>query len=388
MVRRSGTDTCSIFVFVDALGWALLRDREFLLDLLPERHPVETVLGYSCACDPTILTGVSPSEHGHFSFFRYAPERSPFKGLRGLGWVPSAVADRARVRRLLSRGLRRWYGYTGYFELYSVPFRYLPQFEYTETRDLYQPGGINGGQPTVFDYFRDAGLPHHVSDWRQDERTNLAAAEQALTAGHVRAAYVYLAGLDGRMHTHGTRAPAVDRHLAWYEQRLRRLVDVAARQYGDVRVHLFSDHGMADVHDVCDLAARVDRTGYRFGTDYTAVYDSTMARFWFASDAARQAIEAALSDEPAGHLLSDAELAAYGADFSDRSYGESIFLLEPGVLLCPSFMGRKPIAGMHGYRPTHPQSTASYLSNVAVPRPPRRLQDLFGLMLDDVGLAV
>ena len=386
-LARSSGSSCSLFVFVDALGWEVIREREFLADLLTVRRPVETVLGYSCACDPTILTGVSPSEHGHFSFFRYSPSQSPFRGLQLLELLPRALVERARVRRLLSRGLRRLYGFTGYFELYNVPFRHLPEFTYTETRDLYEAGGINGGQLTVFDHFRSAALPYHLSDWRQDEATNLRAAARALEGGTPRAAYVYLAGLDGRMHALGTRAPQVERHLEWYDRELRRLVDTAARQYGEVRLHIFSDHGMADVTDVCDVAGRVDALGYRFGRDYVAVYDSTMARFWFSDPNVRTTVEAALADEPRGRVLSEDELAAYGASFPDGRYGESIFLLEPGVLLCPSFMGLRPIAGMHGYRPTHPTSTASYLSNVEVPRAPHRLQDLFGTMLADVGLA-
>ena len=117
------------------------------------------MLGYSSACDPTILTGKLPREHGHFSFFRFAPEASPFAIWKWLRVIPKFLASRGRVRRLLSRLLRRHLGYTGYFELYNVPFKYLPLLDYSEKRDLYRPGGINGGQPTVFDHFRAAGVP-------------------------------------------------------------------------------------------------------------------------------------------------------------------------------------------------------------------------------------
>ena len=113
--------------------------------------------------------------------------------------------DRARVRNVASRAVRRVLGYTGYFQLYSVPMRVLPMLDYTEKKDIYQAGGINGGQPTVFDHLRREGLPFHMSDWRKSERDNLEKAYQAAGLGRVRAIYLYLAELDGIMHAHGTR---------------------------------------------------------------------------------------------------------------------------------------------------------------------------------------
>ena len=67
----------SLFVFIDAFGWRLLQEHSFLDDLLHTKVPVETVLGYSATCVPTILTGAWPRDHGHFAFFRYDPDASP-----------------------------------------------------------------------------------------------------------------------------------------------------------------------------------------------------------------------------------------------------------------------------------------------------------------------
>ena len=39
--------TLGLFVFIDALGWEVLRRHpKFLADLAPERKPLETILGY------------------------------------------------------------------------------------------------------------------------------------------------------------------------------------------------------------------------------------------------------------------------------------------------------------------------------------------------------
>ena len=73
------TESLDLFVFADALGWAQVQRRAFLADLFPHRAPCATVFGYSAACDPSILTGQLPEEHGHFSFFVYDPAHSPFR---------------------------------------------------------------------------------------------------------------------------------------------------------------------------------------------------------------------------------------------------------------------------------------------------------------------
>lgn len=378
--------TLSLAVFIDAFGWELLRRHQFLEGELAYRGPLETVFGYSSSCDPTILTGTLPRTHGHFSFFYYDPERSPFAGFDRLASLPPAIVERGRVRHLMSRAVAWWKGFTGYFQLYAVPFRWLPLFDYSERRDLYQPGGIRGGQATLFDRLHDAGVPYHCSDWRLPEQANLDALRAALPGGRIRFAYLFLAHMDAVLHAHGTGAEAVGAKIAWYDAQLRALLEAARQHYDEVRLMVFSDHGMTDVTAHCDLGARIDALGLTFGRDYAAVYDSTMARFWFFNDAARRRIVAALGEEPDGRIVRDDELAQWGCDFPGHTYGELYFLMRPGVLLHPSFMGREAPAGMHGYAPEDKDSTAMFASSFVPGHPPRRLDDLLALMLESADL--
>jgi hypothetical protein len=374
------SDRFGLFVFVDAFGWELLRQNSFMQDVLPFRCPLGTIFGYSSTCDPTILTGLLPREHGHFSFYRYAPEESPFKHARLLSLLPTSVTGRGRVRHHISKWYKRRLGYTGYFQLYNMPFNLLHHFDYTEKKDLYQPGGIIGGQPTIFDHLRERSIPFFLSDWRKGEKENLAAAMAAVTRKELRFAYVYLAAMDATLHQHGPDSEEGRTHIRWYDAQLRRLLEAARQCHGDVRMHVFSDHGMTAVTRCSALMGEVDRLGLCFGVDYAAVFDSTLARFWLLNDRARDLVPRLLAGVEDGHIVSDEELRRWGADFPDRRYGDLFFLMNPGILLCPGHLGITPLAGMHGYAPEDPDSVAMYAATHVPENPPARLEDLYGIM--------
>ena len=373
----------TICVFVDALGWELVQQCGFMNDVLTYKYPLGTIFGYSSTCDPTILTGKLPREHGHFAFYYYNPAASPFGFYRHFSWLPKSFFNRGRVRARLSLEIKRFHGFTGYFQLYNMPFRHLHLFDYSERRDIYQPGGINSGARTIFDVLREKAIPASISDWHLPEFVRVAALHRDLEEGQVRFAFLFLSGLDAVLHEHGTQAQEVKDHLALYEKQLRLLIEKAESMYDSVRMCVFSDHGMTDITRTVDLMKRIESLGLEFGVDYAAVYDSTVARFWFLREGSRKAIIQALRQCPEGRILSDKQLADWGCDFPDKKYGQLFFLLNPGVLLCPSFMGEKPLAAMHGYAPDDRFSVASFMTNVALERVPKRLDDLFGLMYSE-----
>ena len=245
----------------------------------------------------------------------------------------------------ISRRLQAIFGWDGYFQVYNTPFKHLELLDYTEKRDLYMPGGINGGQKTLFDCLHDKGVPFHVSNWRLSEEDNLSRLARVLDGAEVEFAYLYLAAMDGLLHAEGTGSAQVTAKVAWYEQKLRDIIALAHRRYRDVVLSVFSDHGMTDTRETSNLMLRVEALDLRYGVDYAAVYDSTMARFWFMTERARRRIVSLLATEERGRVLTRSELVELGVDFENHEYGEVLFLMDPGVLLCPSFMRRQPIAG-------------------------------------------
>jgi hypothetical protein len=379
MNKATKKSRVSIVVFIDALGWEVLKNRPFMERELPYRRKLRSVLGFSSACVPSILTGALPQDHNHWSFFFHAPERSPFKALRWMRFFPKWLAERGRVRNLISKLVKQLYKYDGYFQLYNMPFEHLHLFDYCEKRDLFKPGGINRGT-SIFDDLHEAGVEYHVSDWRDSERANLEGLKHELERARISFAFLYLAEMDGLLHRTGKASTEIDDKLKWYEAALRDVLVTATRFYDDVHLHVCSDHGMATVHTTVDIMSRVERLGLAHGVDYVATYDSTMARFWFRSQSARAAVRSLLEPLTEGRILEESELDDLGCRFEEDRFGQLIFLTNPGVLIVPSHMGRKPIVGMHGYHPDDPDSDASLLSSVPPPGDPKCITDIYGLM--------
>jgi hypothetical protein len=369
-----------LFVFIDACGWEILKDRPFAKRLAPNRKRLASVFGYSSACVPSILSGRWPVEHRNWCYFVYDPARSPFKSLRILQSLPESITSRRFFRRWLSKFIKVQLNFRGYFDLYNIPFKYISLYDFTEKRNPLQPGGMNCG-PNIFDYLEERFIPYHVSSPIRTEKDNLDALINDIRMERIDFAFLYWPGLDGLLHSVGDKSPEIGYKLAVYEQWLNQLFDCSRQHYSDVRLYIFSDHGMANCDRQLDLKAIIDALPLRMGEDYAVVYDSTMARFWFFNDCARQHITGALDQIPEGRILSDSELANLGTLFADRYFGELIFLVSEGVLIVPSHMGQRPIRGMHGYHPSEKQSYATLCTNRDnIPEEITAIPDIYRLM--------
>jgi len=370
----------ALFVFIDACGWQIIKDDPFVRNVAPYRRRLRSVFGYSSACIPSILSGRYPNETRNWSYFVYDPTNSPFRSLRWLRWLPAAMTSRRRVRNVLSSWAKRKLKFKGYFDLYNMPFKEIALYDFTEKKSPLKPGGMNCG-PNIFDWLQQRSIPYHVSEPSRGEEGNLEALMRDLEQESIDFAFLYWPELDGLMHRVGNDSSEVPKKLRNYEERIGRLLGCAREHYQDIRLYVFSDHGMANCDQHINLRAKIDALGLKLHKDYAVVYDSTMARFWFFNTAARKKITHCLRKVRCGQILSDAELTDLGTLFPDRYFGELIFLMDEGTLIVPSHMGERPIRAMHGYHPDAPHSYASLLTNRPnVPAGINAIPDMYRLM--------
>jgi hypothetical protein len=382
VAKHNPASTLSIFVLIDALGWKYLEGREFLDDLLPYRTPLRTVLGFSSGAIPTILTGEHPSKTGHWNLFYYDPANSPFKWMRHLQFLPDRILDNRISRKLVQEAGKRLLGLGPLFDCAVSP-RVLPWFNWVERRNIYGEHGIVGA-PSIFDRLGEQGIPHRVYTYHDGNDAHiLRQAESDLSSGAASFFFVYLSEMDGFLHLHCKEPKSIDERIRWYENELRKLFALARSIDQDAAFTIISDHGMTPVHHQYDILGDLESLHLRMPDDYLAVYDSTMARFWFFNESSRSALHSVLRNVSCGHVLSEDELRRFGVWFEDRRFGEAIFLLDPGWLFSRSdFNGTAwSPEGMHGYHPDDDRySDAIFLSNRQPGFPMRTIKDVYSCM--------
>lgn len=378
----------ALFVFIDAFGWEVRqRHPDFLKGLVTDEKKLRSIFGYSCACDPSIISGLKPWQHKHWSSFYYAPGNCPYSWVKPFRFLPSIIMNNHRTRSKLSKLIAKLHNFTGYFQVYNVPFKYLPIFDYAEKNSIWKPGGLNAGE-SIFDHLSKAGKKYYVPSGYNDDKFNLAELKQSIERDAPELAYITLGKLDGLMHHIGKSGRKVDELMDWYDGQIRELYQLAKERYEEISLYVFSDHGMHDVDEEYNLIEEIESLGYQFEKDYVAVYDSTMARFWFFNSEAREGITAALDKCPKGRLLSDAELLQEGTYFEDSQFGECCFVMQGGVQIVPSFMGQKGCKGMHGYHPDEEDTYSAMLSTRGLPEELTSIEQIFWLMVKEVGIPI
>ena len=132
----------SLFIFCQSLGWDLIQRLPFIDGLAENRAPVVPMIGNSAATLPTVLSGLPPEEHGHFDWFVYSPATSSFRVCRYLSHLPAAARRSRRVRNAVVRWARNSSGMTGRLNIFNMPLRRLPLFDFAEPIDLAELGAL------------------------------------------------------------------------------------------------------------------------------------------------------------------------------------------------------------------------------------------------------
>jgi hypothetical protein len=373
--------TVNVFILIDALGWQYLAGREFLNDILPYRVPMQTVLGFSSGAIPTILTGASPSVTGHWNLFYYDPESSPFRWLRSAQFLPDSILDHRITRKIMKELGRHVLGMGPLFECAVSP-RFLPWFNYVEKKSIYAQNSIRGAA-SIFDDLAHQGVRQKIYSYHDlTDAEIISQSIRDIRASEASFFFLYLSEMDMFLHMNCNDPDKIDQRLCWYADNLRKVFEAARSIDSEATMTVISDHGMTPVQHHIDLVGKIDALRLRMPGDYLAVYDSTMARFWFSNDASRAAVEQCLRNVSDGRILSDEELGRLGVLFEDRRYGELIFLLNPGWLLSKSDFNGKgwtPI-GMHGYHPGDSWSDAIFLSSGKPPVAVHNIADVYPCM--------
>jgi hypothetical protein len=321
--------------------------------------------------------GLDPGEAGFTNMFCCDAEASPFGLARGLsiGYASRASRERIGARQWIESEARRRVTpfAASYLTSGAIPLTLLPWFNVAETR---APWDRHVGYRSIFHELDDRDEAFFTCAWpdtnRLTDHSDRGIVDHALThiePGH-RLAYLHLQELDGLGHAHGPESAQIMNGLAATDALVERLITSLESRFDAVDVLLFGDHGMVSVTGTVDVWSAIDAAGLAVGRDVVFFLDSTMARFWFPTGAARETVLRALERLP-GRVLEAPDLERLRIDRCDRRNGELLFLAEPGHIILPNFFqraGELP-RGMHGYEPDCPDNMGAFVVHTASTNP-------------------
>ena len=334
------------------------RQTPFLAELASTgaARPLRTILGYSDAIRATVFTGAYPDELGYWMEYRFGPGADPFRPFSSLGAldrIPSDLALRLLklgVSRTVMTRLARSRSYET-LNLRHIPFGAMRFFDYTLRRPMTSYGSL--ALPTIFDRLTDAGRSWSYLDSSKIGDRGISDGIGAADRGTA-LIFVYLHHVDMASHVHGIDSQRFRSVLRRTDDRVRRIASSVRHRFGNVDVLLFSDHGMSRARDFRSLPELRRHPG--FGRSFCFALDATMVRLWYLDDrdAVRDELRAIVSSKLPGKFLEGGDRRALHIDFSNRDYGDDVFLVDPGVIIFPNFHSYLRPKAMHAYHPDDP----------------------------------
>lgn len=240
----------------------------------------------------------------------------------------------------------------GYRRAYYEPTFNMPAYLRTRlamTEDVKPDTEPNSfGVESFWDTMREAGktwqfegcLALGIQSYRG--RTTHGSRELFILDGlkeHKDFYYLQISETDQLAHIYGTNSKIMANILFWADKTIERIYLAAKKEFDQVDLLVFGDHGMMDVKERVDLV--LDFTPYAENWDYLYLKSSAAVQFWIFNPVVEEKI------------LKDRQLNEYGSFIPspDPAQGDIIWQANPGVLVSPCHFHSKadaPVA-MHGY---------------------------------------
>lgn len=302
--------------------------------------------------EATIFTGMWPNVHDVWTEFRYirgANHNRRASILANVTRIIDCLPDDTS-RSMLRFAVERYLFSRTYKTPNLIPPPAMPYFEPSISRGITERNALDGVR-TVFDLFRRKGLKFvFIEPWISGDSGVLNKVKRlAEQKQRFHFWYVKLNNLDHCGHRFGPIPSLFQDQLAKTDSHVEKVVTLLQKQNPELNVMILTDHGMSKVHGTVNILGGLKQLKSKIYQDYAAFVDSTMIRFWFFEEGARQEVCGFLSQMRSGHILNSKEKELLKIP-SDPSYGEEIYALDEGFIFHPCFFhSRSPLKGMHGY---------------------------------------
>ena len=355
-------DAIHVFIYLTGAGWHVLKEHGFLNRYCKHQFPARSQLGCSHAALSTVLTGKSPSEHGHFTSCYMAESGSPME----------------TIKRLCNKVTGKQ---SGYYGKYSVPMRNLSSLLQANHHSQALLPECFAPNKSIVDLVHENDLQHYIVSCAGNSPTQaFKCLRRRLADKSVDFAFIHTNEIDHLLHCHTHDFQKIDKRLRSYERKIKKIIKAGEAASNNFNLTVFSGHGIIFAPQRINIKKKIESIGLDYGNDYYAAYDPTMARFWYKDKSIKSIVIDKLRELRHCRILTVKDKKKYGIYFPDRRYGETIALVDPGFQISPNDVVSQFLKGMHGYDPEHPDSLGACLSLRPISPTPDHVKDFFDIM--------
>jgi hypothetical protein len=274
---------------------------------------------------------------------------------------------------------------SGYFGKYSVPMRNLSSLLQANHHSQVLLPECFAPAKSIVDLVHEAGMQHYIVNCENNSPVQaFKILRRRLADKSVDFAFVHSNEIDHLLHCNPHDFQKIDKKLRQYERKIKKIIKAGESASNNFNLTVFSGHGITFAPQRINIKKKIESIGLDYGNDYHAVYDPTMARFWYKDKSIKSIVIDKLKELRHCRILTVKDKKKYGIYFPDRRYGETIALVDPGFQISPNDVVSQFLKGMHGYDPEHPDSLGACLSLRPVSPTPGHVKDFFDIMTNFV----
>ncbi len=377
-------------IFADGVRYDSLQYMPFTNSL--NSVPLETVLGYSITCHPSMYTGVYPDKHkivfhwvkgkkenGPYTFLSYFPNFFPFSN----SYV-QAVVSHFYAKFFLKKKASP---FMGYGKLLNLPMKFWNRIDINEFKYWDEDNYINEDVKTIFELVRKNKFKYHISNMHKPNLGKLHSVK-TVEPNDYDWIYYFIGESDHVSHEYTQHSKeGID-----FLKKLDEFIKIEYNKFEDIygkdgfEFLFWSDHGHIAIEKHIDLYDFFKKNNFNLKNSFHLV-DSTTARFWPKNESQKKEIKEIMDKIPEATFVRENDFKKLHLANDSNLYGELFFYLEGGVVFIYTIHGfGKETKSMHGYHPNADGNDGLFVSNKKINTSKATLPDVFVSTVKSLGI--
>ncbi len=306
---------------------------------------------FSFEPDAAYLCGKPPHDTNSGTHFWYDPQNSEFKIIKSLShFIPEKPQLLKRAIKKIILKYLKFKGLRIKKTIGLVPFSLLPYFSFSKKLNIFD-ANIEYKYQTIFNKLKKENYYYIGVPFTNGNLENIKKnlSDKILDKHDI--VFFYIGDLDSTGHKYGSNSIEYREKLEEIIEYIEQISLYYLSKNIVVKKLIFGDHGMVNITRNFNIIKILKKLPLRVKKDYIYFLDSTLARFWFFNDKAKEIIINSIPNSQYGAWITDEEKKKYQINYSHNKFGDAVWWASEGTLILPNFwQGNKSVKGMHGYR--------------------------------------